>query len=392
MTRVAAVFLESVTNAVIEQCSFEKIGGNAIMVSGENDNVQLVNNNVSFVGGSAIAVLSRRGFQLNSFHTPVLSHLLVSRNVNVSYNQLHHFGLQVAHSTAIMVVGAQQSTINGNLVFGVPGMANATDEERSPALFSAAAYHIVNAIGANYKDGSPLIRSIVNLDADSIPTTLAQDLSAQYEVAVPLLGFDIPTVVKLVGAPECFSGSGRVGSLYGELTPFTYTSCSGCCSVHDNFARLRVAGSGVAWDDAESREVVVRRGEMIELAANASAFFNSIVDVYLGFHVVTPNQILALPTQAKWQIRTRSCQYAERTYQATCSGPCTALGGCGNSNFALQQAFGSVLACAAGDEADPASQVCTGPFESWQDCDATGVSKSHLFYNCAVDCFTSTCT
>ncbi|KAL4094816.1 hypothetical protein PRIC1_010469 [Phytophthora ramorum] len=392
MTRVASIFLESVTNTTIEHCSFEKIGGNAIMVSGENSNIQLVNNNVSFVGSNGIAVLARRGFQLNSFHEPVLAHLLVSRAVNISFNQVHHFGQQVAHSVAIMVAGAKQITIHGNLVFGAPNRTITNKSVTKPPLFTAAAYHVVNANGANYDDSLPLIRSIVSLGENAIPVTSAQTLSSQYQVTVPLLGFDINTVAKLVGAPECFSGSGRVGSLYGEHTPFTYTSCSGCCSVHNNYARLRVSGSGVAWTDATSREVVVRPGETVDLAATASDYLNSIADVYLGFHVVTPNQIINLPTRAKWQILTRRCQYADHTYQETCGGPCIQQDGCGNSNAALQQALGTSLACASGYESDPQSLVCTGPFEAQQDCDGSGVAKSHLYYNCGIDCFTTSCT
>lgn len=387
MTRVAAVFLESVTNAVIEHCSFDKIGGNALMISGENKNIQIVNNNVSFVGSNGISVLARRGFQINSFQEPVLTHLLVPQAVNISFNQVHHFGQQVAHSSAIMVVGAKQSTIHGNLVFGIP--TGTSTNAAVKALFPATAYHVINAKGANYDDGLPLLRTINDI---VIPVTPAPVLASQYAVTVPLLGFDVNTVAKLVGAPECFTGSGRVGSLYGEPVPFTRTGCSGCCSVHNNDARLRVTGSGVAWNAATSREVVVRPGETIDLGATASSYLNSIIDVYLGFHVVTPNQIFDLRTQAKWQIITRSCNYVEQTYQETCSGPCVQDDGCGNSNAALQQALGTSLACASGYESDPPSLVCTGPFEAQRDCDGTGVAKLHLYYDCSINCFTTTCT
>ncbi|KAF4150705.1 hypothetical protein GN958_ATG00109 [Phytophthora infestans] len=392
MTRVASIYLESATNASIEYCNFEKIGGNAIMVSGENSNIQIANNNISFVGSNGISVLSRRGFQLNAFHEPVLSHLLVPRAVNISSNQVHHFGQQVAHSAAIMVIGAKQTTIHGNLVFDAPTSADSSDVAGTAALFSAAAYHVANAIGAHNLDGLPLIRPISNLGEKAISVTPAPMLSSQYQVTVPLLGFDVNIVAKLVGAPECFSGSGRVGSLYGERTPFTYTTCSGCCSVHNNYAKFRVTGSGVAWTAATSRDVVVRPGEAIDLTATSSAYFNSIVDVYLGFHVVTPNQILHLPTHAKWQILTRSCKYAEQTYKETCGGPCVQLDGCGNSNSALQQAVGTSLACISGYESDPQSLICTGPFETQQDCDGSGLIKSRLYYNCSIDCFATTCT
>ncbi|TYZ67652.1 hypothetical protein PybrP1_000843 [[Pythium] brassicae (nom. inval.)] len=372
MARVAAVFLETVENIVVEHCAFEKVRGNAILVSGESDRVQLVNNNVSFVGSSGIALLARRGVQRNAFRQPVRSHLLYSRDANVSFNQIHHVGRRVAQSAAIMSVGARQTLIQGNLIYALPTMARS--------------YVVKNANGAAFIAGTPLIRPIA---AIAIPLMLAQNLATAYTVTVPVSGFDIPVVAKLVGAPECGSGSGRVGALYGgEPEPFTYTSCSGCCSVHANAAKIRVVGSSVAWADATAREVVLRPGESLELSATSSALFNSIVDVYVGFHVVTPNQILELETRATWRILTRKCQYAERTYTATCSGPCSP---CGNSNGAVQQ-NGRGLRCDAGYEADVYSHECAGPFEAWRDCEGSGIARSHIYYDCSIKCFTTSCT
>lgn len=376
MARVAAVLMETVEDVVVEHCTFEKIRGNAIMVSGESDRVQLVNNNVSFVGSSGIAVLARRGFQRNSFRQPVLNHLLYSRDTTIAFNQIHHFGRRVAHSAAIMTVGARQTTIEGNLIYAFPARAKSA---------SGVSYHIRNANGAAYSAGVPLIRPLA---AIAIPQTLAQSLAAMYSVVVPVSGFDIPIIAKLIGAPECGSGSGRIGALYGgEPEPFTYTSCSGCCSVHANSAKIRVLGSGIAWADATAREVVLHPGESLELSATSSALFNAVVDVYLGFHVVTSNQILELETRAMWRILTRKCQYAERSYTATCSDPCSP---CGDTNGALQQ-NGRGLQCDAGYEPDVYSHECSGPFEVWRDCDGSGVAKSHVYYDCSISCFTTSC-
>uniref|UniRef100_K3WN16 Uncharacterized protein n=1 Tax=Globisporangium ultimum (strain ATCC 200006 / CBS 805.95 / DAOM BR144) TaxID=431595 RepID=K3WN16_GLOUD len=385
MARIAAVFLETVDNIVVEHCTFEKIGGNAIIVSGESDRVLLASNNISFVDSSGIAILARRAFRRNAWTAPVLSKLLFSRNANVSFNQIHHFGRRVTHSAAIMAVGAHQAAIQGNLIYHFP---NRSSGHRSLA---GTNYHIENAHGANYDDSTPLIRTVTPF---TIPQTLAQNLATQYKIVVPITGFDVPIIAKLIGAPECPSGTGRIGALYGDPTPFTYMQCSGCCSLHDNFAKFRVAGSGVTWSDATSRQIVVQPGESIELAATSSAFFNSIVDVYVAFHVVTPNQILELPpsTFAKWQILTRKCTYTEHTYTATCSGPCAGIGstGCGNSNIAIQQ-NGRALTCDPGYEADVDSHVCTGPFAATSDCDGTGVAQTHVYYNCSVACLTTAC-
>jgi hypothetical protein len=122
--------------------------------------------------------------------------------------------------------------------------------------------------------------------------------------------------------------------------------------------------------------------------------------VYMGFHVVTANQILELPSvRAKWTILTRKCQYAERTYQVQCSGPCASSAsspsmatGCGNSNIALQTSRTGALKCAADSEPDVNSLVCTGPFEASADCDGSGVKTSHVYFNCVMKCFSTTCT
>lgn len=371
MARIAAVFLETVEDVTVEHCTFEKIGGNALMVSGESDRVQLVHNNVSFVGANAIAVLARVGAQRNAHRESVLAHLLVPRETNISFNQVHHVGQRVAHAAAIMSVGAYQTTIDQNLVFAVAG----------------ATYHVANANGASVSDGAPLLRPIAPI---VIPETLAPNLASVYTTTVAVTGFDVPVIAKLIGAPPCLSGSGRTDALYGDPDPFTYTSCSGCCSVHANSAKLRVQGAGVAWADANARAVVFRPGDTLELAVTSSAFFNSVTDVYVGFHVVTPNQILELSARAQWRVRTRACQYAERTYTATCSGPCTSESACGNSNIALQQ-NGKGLTCADGYEADVTSHVCNGPFEAWRDCDGSGVLRSHVYYDCFITCFTTSC-
>jgi len=36
--------------------------------------------------------------------------------------------------------------------------------------------------------------------------------------------------------------------------------------------------------------------------------------------------------------------------------------------------------------------VCSGPFEAQHDCAGTGALQSHLYYNCSITCFATTCT
>ncbi|KAJ0396060.1 hypothetical protein ATCC90586_000931 [Pythium insidiosum] len=408
--RVAAVFLETVRDVTVELCAFDRIGGNALMVSGASQRVRLTNNNVSFVGSSGIVLLARAVEPRDPYRAGAASltvavapRLLVSRDAVVAFNQVHHIGRRVARSAAVAAIGAVRSTIDGNLIYGLPvdsavgylvSNADGAAATRATALATSVPPSTLSAASSV----GPLIRAI---NAISIAETLAQDLSIAYEMAVPLGGFDIPIVAKLIGAPTCPTGSGRDGALYAEQQPVSKmydwgASCSGCCSLHANSAQLRVdrGPQSVDWGVATSREVIVRPGESITLRANASSLFNALVDVYVGFHVVTPNGIHELPTRARWRIRTRRCRYAEDTYRAQCFGPCRGPNamGCGNSNAGIQQVPpGRALQCRAGYEADRTTHVCEGPFEALADCDGSGVAKSQLYYNCSIACFTTSC-
>lgn len=380
MARVGAVFMETVANIVIRHCSFSKIGGNALVIAGESEHVSLHHNNITFVGSSGVAILPRIASQRNSLGDVVLTHMLYSRSANLSFNQIHHVGRRIAHSSAILIIGATQTAIEGNLIYAFPSSVG-------------HAYAILNADGAHpILEASPALMQ-GTATAITIPQTLAQSLGTAYTTTIPASAFEFdgPVVAKLIGAPECPSGSGRIGSMYNEPIPFAYTQCSGCCSVHDNAAKIRILGSGIAWADATARAIVLYPGQSLELQATSSAFFNSITDVYLGFHVLTTNQILELPAvRAKWRILTRKCQYQDQSYVATCSGPCPSQDGCGNSNIDIQQS--DVLTCAPDYEADVYSLACTGPFDASADCDGSGVASSHLYYNCSMNCFTTSCT
>lgn len=275
MTRVAAVFIESAANVSVEHCVFTKIGGNALMVSGATTSIKIANNNVSFVGSSGITVLARRPPSLVGGPPEML---LTSRELNMSFNQVHHIGLRVAHSAAIMVGGAHNSSVIGNLVFGVPA--------------SGAAYVVRNALGASIGDAAPLIcplRSI--LIAAELPTAHSVELATSTAVSAPLTGFDVPLVAKFIGAPACDSsnylgggGTGRIDSPYAEPDPFTYTLCSGCCPVHANGAVMRVveraaepthaqllslavSSSVVSESLNQRRQAVVYPGQSLEVAA-----------------------------------------------------------------------------------------------------------------------------
>ena len=55
LDRVGAVFLQGTEGVRFDACSFERIDGNAVMVSGYNRHATITNSDFAFVGGNAVA-------------------------------------------------------------------------------------------------------------------------------------------------------------------------------------------------------------------------------------------------------------------------------------------------------------------------------------------------
>ena len=55
LERMAAVFVQGTEGASFDQCTFERLDGNALMVSGYNRNATVSNSDFSYIGGNAIA-------------------------------------------------------------------------------------------------------------------------------------------------------------------------------------------------------------------------------------------------------------------------------------------------------------------------------------------------
>jgi hypothetical protein len=55
LDRVGAVFLQGTEGVRFDACSFERVDGNAVMVSGYNRHAAITNSDFAFVGGNAVA-------------------------------------------------------------------------------------------------------------------------------------------------------------------------------------------------------------------------------------------------------------------------------------------------------------------------------------------------
>jgi hypothetical protein len=54
LDRFGAIFLQGTEGVVMENCTFDRLDGNAVMVSGYNRNATITNSDFSFIGGNAI--------------------------------------------------------------------------------------------------------------------------------------------------------------------------------------------------------------------------------------------------------------------------------------------------------------------------------------------------
>jgi hypothetical protein len=56
LERKAAVFLQGTHDIIFDSCVFDRLDGNALMISGFNRDATIANSDFSFIGGSAIAL------------------------------------------------------------------------------------------------------------------------------------------------------------------------------------------------------------------------------------------------------------------------------------------------------------------------------------------------
>jgi len=54
LDRFGAIFLQGTESVTLENCTFERLDGNAVMVSGYNRNATVTNSDFSFLGGNAV--------------------------------------------------------------------------------------------------------------------------------------------------------------------------------------------------------------------------------------------------------------------------------------------------------------------------------------------------
>jgi hypothetical protein len=132
LDRMSAVFLQGTAGVTVKNSVFERLDGNALMISGYNRNTTVVGNDFSYIGGNAMVSWGYTNETENSgypYYTPRTNfpdagidgtdgnHPLYNKIVG---NSAREVGLYEKQSSFYMQAKTAQSTITGNVFFNGP--------------------------------------------------------------------------------------------------------------------------------------------------------------------------------------------------------------------------------------------------------------------------------
>jgi len=132
LDRAGAIFLQGTVGAKFDGCSFERLDGNGVMVSGYNRNATITNSDFAFLGGNAIAAWGytnetatdpgRPGIALANFPAAGVDGTDGEhpRYTTVAGCSAREIGLYEKQSSFFVQAKTAQSTIIGNVFFNGP--------------------------------------------------------------------------------------------------------------------------------------------------------------------------------------------------------------------------------------------------------------------------------
>ena len=132
LDRYGAVFLQGTESITFNGCTFARLDGNAVMISGYNRNATISNNDFSYIGGNAIAAWGytnetktdpgRPGVQIENAPYAGVDGTDGNhpRYTNVIGNVAREVGLYEKQSSFFVQAKTAQSTISGNVFFNGP--------------------------------------------------------------------------------------------------------------------------------------------------------------------------------------------------------------------------------------------------------------------------------
>lgn len=120
LQRSGAVFLEGTKNTLIQECIFERLDGNAVMISGSNYNTTIYKNEFIWIGDTAIgswgytkgSSVKGMGWDGTDGTQPRFNQIL--------YNFVHELGIFEKQSSFYFQAKSCQNTIKGNIFFNGP--------------------------------------------------------------------------------------------------------------------------------------------------------------------------------------------------------------------------------------------------------------------------------
>ena len=120
LQRNGALFLDGTESILIQECIFECLDGNAIIVSGYNRNITIYKNEFLWIGDTAIALwgdtngsaVKGMGWDGTEGNQPRFSQIL--------YNFLHELGIFEKQSSFYFQAKSCQNNIKGNIFFNGP--------------------------------------------------------------------------------------------------------------------------------------------------------------------------------------------------------------------------------------------------------------------------------
>jgi len=110
--RSAAVSYDNAHNSSIDGCLFDRVGGNAVLLSGNTEYCRVTRNEIAYPGESGVVLLGR-------VHHPALASAASDRNT-VSLNHIHHIGIYGKQTSCVVQSVTSRTSITHNLCYAGP--------------------------------------------------------------------------------------------------------------------------------------------------------------------------------------------------------------------------------------------------------------------------------
>lgn len=110
--RTAAVSFHNTHNSVIEDCLFERVGGNGIMIAENSSDCLLTRNEIAYPGESGIVLLGKAN------QSPVAT--AAPDHNEISLNHIHHVGIWGKQTSCIVQAVSSRTKITHNLCYAGP--------------------------------------------------------------------------------------------------------------------------------------------------------------------------------------------------------------------------------------------------------------------------------